>query len=149
MVFMHNLSDSIILLSFVSQPWSLQCFQDSCSLFRTCFAHSLHQTLPLIKEQISSLKAALLLGTLAVATPQTTGPSGAVCWLKSGLTPSLLTSCPDYDTSTNYYTDGPDTGVTREYWFEITNTTLAPDGIDRIVLAVNGSFPGPTIIADW
>lgn len=55
----------------------------------------------------------------------------------------------DYDTSTNYYTDGPDTGVVREYHFEITNTTLAPDGIDRIVLAVNGTFPGPTIIADW
>lgn len=55
----------------------------------------------------------------------------------------------DYDISTNYYDSVPNTGVTREYWFELTNTTAAPDGVDRIVLAVNGSVPGPTIIADW
>ena len=55
----------------------------------------------------------------------------------------------DYDLSTNYYDTVPDTGVTREYWFDIQNSTAAPDGVDRIVLTVNGSFPGPTIIADW
>lgn len=55
----------------------------------------------------------------------------------------------DYDISTNYYDVVPDTGVTREYWFNIENTTAAPDGIERIVLAINGSIPGPTIIADW
>lgn len=55
----------------------------------------------------------------------------------------------DYDISTNYYDFAPNTGVTREYWFNIENTTAAPDGIERIVLTVNGSIPGPTIIADW
>lgn len=55
----------------------------------------------------------------------------------------------DYDLSTNYYDTVPDTGVTREYWLEVTNTTLAPDGVERIVLAVNGTLPGPTIEADW
>lgn len=55
----------------------------------------------------------------------------------------------DYDISTNYYDEGPDTGVVREYWWEIVNTTAAPDGIERIILSVNGSVPGPTIIADW
>jgi hypothetical protein len=55
----------------------------------------------------------------------------------------------DYDISTNYYDTVPDTGVTREYWFDIQNSTAAPDGVERIVLTVNGSFPGPTIIADW
>lgn len=55
----------------------------------------------------------------------------------------------DYDITTNYYDTVPDTGVTREYWFNVENTTAAPDGIDRIVLAINGSIPGPTIIADW
>lgn len=55
----------------------------------------------------------------------------------------------DYDLSTNYYDVVPDTGVTREYWFSIENGTAAPDGIERIVLTVNGSVPGPTIIADW
>lgn len=55
----------------------------------------------------------------------------------------------DYDITTNYYDTVPDTGVTREYWFNVENTTAAPDGIERIVLAINGSVPGPTIIADW
>lgn len=39
--------------------------------------------------------------------------------------------------------------MTREYWFSIVNTTCAPDGIDRICLSINGTVPGPTIIADW
>jgi hypothetical protein len=55
----------------------------------------------------------------------------------------------DYDISTNYYDTVPDTGVTREYWFDIQNGTASPDGVERVVLTVNGSFPGPTIIADW
>ncbi|KXT07171.1 hypothetical protein AC578_2414 [Pseudocercospora eumusae] len=55
----------------------------------------------------------------------------------------------DYDISTNYYDTVPDTGITREYWFELTNTTASPDGVERIVQSVNGSIPGPTIIADW
>ncbi|KAF8857516.1 putative extracellular dihydrogeodin oxidase/laccase [Acephala macrosclerotiorum] len=55
----------------------------------------------------------------------------------------------DYDLSTNYYDTVPDTGVTREYWFDVQNGTAAPDGVERIVLTVNGTVPGPTIIADW
>lgn len=55
----------------------------------------------------------------------------------------------DYDIDTNYYDEVPDTGVTREYWWDIVNTTASPDGVERIVLAVNGSIPGPTIVADW
>lgn len=37
----------------------------------------------------------------------------------------------------------------RKYYFDIVNTTAAPDGRERQVLLVNGVFPGPTIIADW
>ncbi|TVY90896.1 Laccase, partial [Lachnellula willkommii] len=55
----------------------------------------------------------------------------------------------DYDLSTDYYTEVPDTGATVEYWFELTNITAALDGVSRDVLVVNGSFPGPTIIANW
>ena len=55
----------------------------------------------------------------------------------------------DYDTSTNYYDEGPDTGVTVEYWFDIQNSTLSPNGVERTYLTVNGSLPGPTIIANW
>jgi len=54
-----------------------------------------------------------------------------------------------YDLSTNYYDEVPDTGVVREYWFDIENTTAAPDGVEIPVQLVNGSYPGPTIIADW
>jgi FtsP/CotA-like multicopper oxidase with cupredoxin domain len=43
----------------------------------------------------------------------------------------------------------PDTGVTREYWFELTDVTVAPDGVSRPGMAVNGSIPGPTIIVNW
>lgn len=54
-----------------------------------------------------------------------------------------------FDISTNYYEDVPDTGVTREYWFNIENTTASPDGVEVPVMLINGSLPGPTIIADW
>ncbi|KAI1363768.1 multicopper oxidase [Xylaria arbuscula] len=55
----------------------------------------------------------------------------------------------DYSLSTNWYEESPDTGVIREYWFDIVNKTLAPDGVERMTLSVNGSIPGPTIEADW
>ena len=73
----------------------------------------------------------------------------------------------DYHTSTDYYNEVgglyhnrlwamlrtelqvPDTGVTRTYYLEITNTTASPDGVERIVQLVNGTLPGPTLVADW
>lgn len=64
----------------------------------------------------------------------TNGPQDRSCW-------------GDYDISTNYYNEYPTTGVTREYWFNIVNITAAPDGVERMVLSVNGLIPGPTIIA--
>ncbi|KAJ5949821.1 extracellular dihydrogeodin oxidase/laccase [Penicillium verhagenii] len=54
-----------------------------------------------------------------------------------------------FDISTNYYDEVPDTGVVREYWFNVENTTAAPDGVELPLQLINGSFPGPTIIADW
>ncbi|PYH68064.1 multicopper oxidase [Aspergillus vadensis CBS 113365] len=64
-------------------------------------------------------------------------PTNRACW-RDG-----------YNISTNYYEEVPDTGVTREYWFNVENTTAAPDGVELPVQLINGSFPGPTIIADW
>ncbi|KFY12484.1 hypothetical protein V491_06782 [Pseudogymnoascus sp. VKM F-3775] len=55
----------------------------------------------------------------------------------------------NYDLSTNYYDEVPDTGVTVEVYLELVNTTASLDGVERNVLLVNGTFPGPTIIADW
>ncbi|PWY88295.1 extracellular dihydrogeodin oxidase/laccase [Aspergillus heteromorphus CBS 117.55] len=54
-----------------------------------------------------------------------------------------------YNLDTNYYETIPDTGVVREYFFDVVNTTAALDGVERQVLLVNGQFPGPTIEANW
>lgn len=43
----------------------------------------------------------------------------------------------------------PDTNILREFWLEIQNITLAPDGQARQVQCFNGTIPGPAIIADW
>lgn len=95
----------------------------------------------------------VVLGVSALASPieKQADPSYLASVSVSSCTNSASArSCwGDFDISTNYYDFVPDTGVTREYWFNIENTTAAPDGIERIVLAVNGSMPGPTIIADW
>lgn len=55
----------------------------------------------------------------------------------------------EYDINTDYSNIVPYTRVTREYWLEIDELNLAPDGVSRPVMAVNGSIPGPTIHADW
>lgn len=52
-----------------------------------------------------------------------------------------------YYIGTDAETSWPTTGVTRSYTLEITNTTLAPDGTERPVFAINGQCPGPTIEA--
>lgn len=52
-----------------------------------------------------------------------------------------------YYIGTDSETSWPNTGVTRSYTLEITNITMAPDGTERQVFAVNGQYPGPTIEA--
>jgi hypothetical protein len=56
-------------------------------------------------------------------------PSNRACW------------SDDFDISTNYYEKVPDTGVVREYWFNVENTTATPDGVEMPVQLINGSFP--------
>ncbi|KAK4197515.1 hypothetical protein QBC40DRAFT_256932 [Triangularia verruculosa] len=43
----------------------------------------------------------------------------------------------------------PDIGVTRSYSFDVGLATLAPDGVSKQMMIVNGQYPGPTIEADW
>ncbi|CAI0646995.1 unnamed protein product [Colletotrichum noveboracense] len=94
-----------------------------------------------------------LLGCAALLFPALTAAAPSLiekrqdCVFDSATNPSCWDGT--YDLNTNWYEEAPNTGVIREYWFDITNTTAAPDGVERIVLAVNGSVPGPTIIADW
>lgn len=54
-----------------------------------------------------------------------------------------------FTASDNHYEKVPITCQTREYDFVISNTTLAPDGIERLALVVNGQMPGPMIEANW
>ncbi|MCJ1231801.1 hypothetical protein MMC12_008480, partial [Toensbergia leucococca] len=51
--------------------------------------------------------------------------------------------------TTNPYTFTPFTGVTRSYNFDLARGYLAPDGVNRSVITVNGQFPGPIIEANW
>ncbi|AEO64417.1 multicopper oxidase-like protein [Thermothielavioides terrestris NRRL 8126] len=92
----------------------------------------------------------LLAATIARASPFDSDAVNlhprAAC---SGNTATTRSEWCDYDISTDYYNDGPTTGVTREYWWEITEFTAAPDGVERSVMAINGSIPGPTLFADW
>ncbi|KAK2598057.1 hypothetical protein QQS21_005834 [Conoideocrella luteorostrata] len=55
----------------------------------------------------------------------------------------------DHSILTDYHNEFIDTGITRTYYLEITDATVAPDGHSRPAMLVNGSLPGPTIIADW
>ncbi|RSL82757.1 hypothetical protein CEP51_004946 [Fusarium floridanum] len=67
----------------------------------------------------------------------------------SGNTPSTRDQWCDFDIHSDYYTVTPETGVTREYWLEISEKLVALDGVERPAQAINGTIPGPTLFADW
>jgi hypothetical protein len=60
----------------------------------------------------------------------------------SGNTPSTRDQWCGYDIYSDYYSVIPDTGVTREYWLEISEIVFAPDGVPRFAQAINGTVPG-------
>lgn len=39
--------------------------------------------------------------------------------------------------------------MTRYYSFELTNGTIAPDGVELPALLINNAYPGPLITANW
>ncbi|CAO2653307.1 Nn.00g027180.m01.CDS01 [Neocucurbitaria sp. VM-36] len=43
----------------------------------------------------------------------------------------------------------PDTGVTRTYELHVAYQTIAPDGVTRNGLTINGQYPGPLVEANW
>ncbi|KAJ5115081.1 hypothetical protein NUU61_000840 [Penicillium alfredii] len=65
-----------------------------------------------------------------------------------GNTPQNRQQWCEHDIHTDYTTTIPD-GATREFWFELDQGILSPDGRPRWVLAINGSIPGPTIEVNW
>ncbi|KAI1387162.1 multicopper oxidase [Hypoxylon trugodes] len=99
-------------------------------------------------SKLSAIALSLLCST-AVASPFSHSVNlfpRAAC---SGNTATTRSEWCDFSIDTDYTTEVPDTGVTREYWLELTDVTVAPDGVSRTAMAINGTIPGPTIIADW
>jgi hypothetical protein len=61
---------------------------------------------------------------------------------------------PTYGTGTSTPTNSacptmPVTGVTRTYDLHVAYQTIAPDGVTRNGLTVNGQYPGPLVEANW
>ena len=80
------------------------------------------------------------------AASSTSTASSAAC---TGNTATTRDKWCDYDIYTDYTEVTPETNVTREYWLNLEQVTVAPDGRSRMALAINGSVPGPTIYASW
>ncbi|APA07387.1 hypothetical protein SS1G_13036 [Sclerotinia sclerotiorum 1980 UF-70] len=102
---------------------------------------------PSITSQVTS--SAVSSATVSSSTSKTVSSSITVGTPCAGNTAADRSKWCDYSTSTDYYNEVPNTGVTREYWLNIQDGVASPDGISRYVQTVNGSIPGPTIIADW
>ena len=51
--------------------------------------------------------------------------------------------------NSNPYENSPTTGVIRAYDFTIKRGFIAPDGVNKSVILVNGQFPAPLIEANW
>ena len=60
-----------------------------------------------------------------------------------------VTNTNPYAVSTNPSEKAPITNVTRQYDFTIRRGFIAPDGVNKSVILINGQFPGPTIEANW
>jgi hypothetical protein len=80
------------------------------------------------------------------ASASTTKPPDSIC-TNSPLTRACWKD--GFSISTNYDSTWPVTGRTVSYHLEITNATIAPDGLSRMGALINGRYPGPTIIANW
>ena len=74
-----------------------------------------------------SLVAALLLSAV-LASPISKLYPRDPC---AGNTPTTRSKWCNYSVDTDYTTQIPDTGVTREYWLEITDVVVSPDGFTR------------------
>jgi len=80
----------------------------------------------------------------------TTKPtSTAACVPCAGQPGSDPSTFCGYTASDNSYEVMPITCRTVTYDFEITNTTVSPDGFERMALLVNGQMPGPLLEANW
>ncbi|KIY00524.1 uncharacterized protein Z520_04209 [Fonsecaea multimorphosa CBS 102226] len=91
----------------------------------------------LVPRQASSTTGSPSTTSLTPDAQCTNGPFTRQCWGNG------------FSIATNYDSTWPNTGKVVEYTLEVQNTTMAPDGFSRTVYAINGQFPGPTIVANW
>lgn len=89
-------------------------------------------------------------GSLTVSRSLAPYPTGSGYPHNSGSATRTLSSV----TGTSSPTDPacpkmPDTGVTRTYDLHVAYQTIAPDGVTRNGLTINGQYPGPMVEANW
>jgi hypothetical protein len=111
-------------------------------LIQCSFAAVLQRTelLPLKKNLLQRANPSTSLSASTTHPPDsicTNGPFTRACWSDG------------FSISTNYDSTWPVTGRTVSYHLEITNATVAPDGLSRMGALINGQYPGPTIVANW
>jgi hypothetical protein len=86
--------------------------------------------------------------------PSGTAVSNSGVTASTAYSSSTVTVSASYSSTTTSKADAacptmPDTGVTRTYDMHVAYQTIAPDGVTRNGLLVNGQFPGPLVEANW
>ncbi|KAF4873616.1 Dihydrogeodin oxidase [Colletotrichum siamense] len=64
-------------------------------------------------------------------------PDNRGCWTTQG-----------FDINTDYELETPE-GVVRNFYLEMTNEVIAPDGYEVERMLFNGTYPGPTLEGNW
>lgn len=117
-----------------------------CELFSLVNPRFCSPILLIIMLHYSILGSWVLAVASAVSIPSVLQPRDSSC---AGNTATTRDKWCGYSIDTNYETEVVSTGNTKEYWLELTDVTVAPDGVSRTAMAVNGTIPGPTLYADW
>ncbi|KAL1966153.1 hypothetical protein VTN77DRAFT_4705 [Rasamsonia byssochlamydoides] len=71
------------------------------------------------------------------------GPDSRGCWLRDTKTKQPIFS--QFDIETDYEVLWPP-GITREYWLEVSEHTISPDGFPKAGQVFNETYPGPLIV---
>ncbi|KAK9771397.1 putative Laccase-2-like protein 4 [Seiridium cardinale] len=122
----------------------------STSPTSTSLSHSGYSTASLNTTYTASISNSTSSTTASSSVSVTSSSASASATTTTyGNTANTRSQWGPYSIDTDYYNEVPDTGVTREFWFEVVEGTYSPDGVDRYGITINGSIPGPEITADW
>lgn len=136
----HRLGMNLQILSLLTQVlWIGTTLAQDAS-------DSTTSTSALASSTVDTIQPMTITSTLTSSTAGTTQPTTSIC---PGNLPSDRSVWCGHNIKTDYEVDYPDTGVTREYTFNVENSTISPLGLNQTAVTINGQFPGPTIYADW